>query len=170
MIVDKPEWVRHSGEGGLTAIYGLDVHPDGSRFVTAGGDSKVKVWNMAPVLDAAQEADESVPKLLATLTSHLSAVNAVRFNGTGLLIASGSDDATVMVSQLRPGQRMVFGSTDVNHENWQASALKLSEASCNITKTRHFVFKSAYCAFFCPKATPHLLCRRYCRTAVTRHP
>ena len=122
MLVDKPKWISHADENGATTpIYGLDIHPDGSRLATAGGDRKVKVWNMAPVRDAAMEADESVPKLLATLVIHVGAVNCVRFNRSGRFIASGSDDHNVMLFQLIPGQpRGVFGSSDVNLENWQA--------------------------------------------------
>ena len=46
MLVQKPEWVAHSGP-----IFSIDVHPDGTRFATAGADHKVKVWSLLPLLD-----------------------------------------------------------------------------------------------------------------------
>jgi hypothetical protein len=44
MLVCKPPWVRHYGEKNrLVAINSADVHPDGTRFATAGGDAKVQL-------------------------------------------------------------------------------------------------------------------------------
>ena len=43
-------------------------------------DMAVKIWNMDPVSNESSEEDESVPKLLATLTVHTGAVNAVRWH------------------------------------------------------------------------------------------
>jgi hypothetical protein len=39
----QPEWVCHNVEGAPNAIYSVDIHPDGSRFVTGGGGSIVHV-------------------------------------------------------------------------------------------------------------------------------
>ena len=74
VFISKPEWVTHDGQ----PIFSVDIHPDGTRFVTAGQDHAIKLWSMAPVLEESSEKDESVPKLLATLSDHLGAVNCAR--------------------------------------------------------------------------------------------
>ena len=119
MLVDKPPWVCHSGRD--NQIYGMDCSAEGARFVTAGGDHKVKIWALPPLLSAQAEAD-GAPKLLATLSDHFGAVNACRFTSSGRRLATGSDDKLVFVHELRAGQpRAVFGSTEpAAVENWQA--------------------------------------------------
>lgn len=91
--VDKPSWVSHGGQ----PIFSIDVHPDGSRFATAGQDHQVKLWALKPVVNIEAERDESEPQLLATLGGHLGAVNCVRWSVDGVLLASGSDDHLVMI-------------------------------------------------------------------------
>jgi protein HIRA/HIR1 len=81
----------HSG----TSIFSIDVHPSGKRFVTAGADQKVKVWNLVAAIDAHTESDNSVPRLLASLTDHFAPVNVARFAANGRFLASGSDDKLV---------------------------------------------------------------------------
>jgi protein HIRA/HIR1 len=124
MLVDKPPWVAH--DKACSDLYGIDVCPDGSRFATAGGDHKVKIWTLAPVLSAAAEASTSTPRLLATLADHFGPVNALRFSASGRRLATGSDDKLVLVHELRPGApRQVFGSADAPAvENWQARAAR----------------------------------------------
>jgi hypothetical protein len=36
MLVTRPDWVRHPGY----PILSIDIHPDGTRVATAGGDNK----------------------------------------------------------------------------------------------------------------------------------
>lgn len=64
-------------------ISSIHVHPDGTRFVTAGFDNKTKVWNLVPALNPLQEGARGTPKLLATLTDHFAAVNVARFSRCG---------------------------------------------------------------------------------------
>jgi|APGre2960657444_1045066.scaffolds.fasta_scaffold07982_3 protein HIRA/HIR1 len=120
MLVDKPPWVVHEEVG--KELYGIDVCADARRFATAGGDHKVKVWALPPVLTAAAEKDASSPRLLATLADHCGPVNALRFSHSGRKLATGSDDKLVLVHELRGGApRAVFGSTGPPAvENWQA--------------------------------------------------
>lgn len=61
-------------------ISAIHVHPDGTRFVTAGFDNKTKVWNLVPALNPLQEGARGAPRLLATLTDHFAAVNVARFS------------------------------------------------------------------------------------------
>lgn len=114
-------------------LFGLDVSPDGARFATAGGDHRVKVWSLAPVVDAASEAGGG-PRLLATLCDHFGPVNALRFSHSGSRLATGSDDKLVLVHERRPGPpRAVFGAADGPAvENW-AVALSLRGHANNVT-------------------------------------
>lgn len=38
---------RHGGGSGAAPMYSIDIHPDGTRFATAGGDGSVKIWSMS---------------------------------------------------------------------------------------------------------------------------
>jgi protein HIRA/HIR1 len=92
----KPDWVSHEGN----PIFSVAIHPDGSRFAT-GGQGKdsgvVVIWNMAPVRSAADEANSDIPKVLCELSNHLGCVNCVRWSVDGKWLASGGDDAIVMI-------------------------------------------------------------------------
>lgn len=94
MRLMRPRWVSHGGE----PLYTVDIHPDGSRVATAGFgtrtlgvcslgschgtpidplgctvvDTKIRIWNMAPIRDPKAEADSSVHRKLCVLTNHLS--------------------------------------------------------------------------------------------------
>ncbi|KAK9842260.1 hypothetical protein WJX81_003301 [Elliptochloris bilobata] len=129
MLVQKPEWVAHSGP-----VYSIDVHPGGTRFATAGSDHKVKVWSLLPLLDARLDGDIDCARLLATLSDHHAPVNAVRFSHDGRLLASGSDDKLICLYELREGTgSAAFGSADApSVENWRPIAA-LRGHSNNIT-------------------------------------
>ena len=120
VFMAKPAWVSHDGQ----PIFSVDVHPDGTRFATAGQDGSVKLWSLAPVLDEKSEDDEKVPRQLATLEGHQGAVNCARWSPDGKHLASGSDDALVMVWRLAgAGERLgavPFGSKAAKqHEKWR---------------------------------------------------
>ena len=78
-------------------IYSIDVHPKGTRFVTGGGDSKIKFWSRAPLTSSIKQVrysnadfcleEEEKVKLLAS-RDHTSPVNCVKFNHSGSLVAS----------------------------------------------------------------------------------
>ena len=139
MLIDKPPWARaclHVPLQVLTVrlqvqhdkkrapLYALDLSSDAARFATSGLDHLVKIWALAPVLSAEAEADAAQPKLLATLAEHFGPVNALRFSASGRRLASGSDDKSVFLHELRGGApRATFGSSEPPAvENWQASA------------------------------------------------
>jgi len=100
MKLYKPLWISHDGQ----AIFSVDIHPDGSRFATAGqGDGgnngKVIVWNMRPLLNEEDENNEEVPKALSIMDGHQACVNIVRWSRSGRYLASGGDDRFIMIWQ-----------------------------------------------------------------------
>eukprot|EP01102_Stenamoeba_stenopodia_P009772 TRINITY_DN2897_c0_g1_i2.p1 TRINITY_DN2897_c0_g1~~TRINITY_DN2897_c0_g1_i2.p1 ORF type:complete len:740 (-),score=152.32 TRINITY_DN2897_c0_g1_i2:777-2996(-) len=114
----KPTWINHQG----TPIYSIDIHPNGSRIATGGGDNKVKLWNIEPVKSEEKEKDKTVPKLLASMGNHLNAVNSVRWSHNGQHLASGSDDKTAFIwERTAAGGSMsnVFGEQDDVVEVWK---------------------------------------------------
>ena len=113
----KPEFVKHDGG---SPIFSVDCHPDGTRMATAGGDQKVKVWNLKSIKEREVEGDPNVPRVLATLGDHFNTVNCVRFSKNGRVLASGSTDTNVFLYERRQGPgRAAFGSSDApNVENW----------------------------------------------------
>ncbi|XP_028396728.1 protein HIRA-like [Dendronephthya gigantea] len=116
----KPAWVSQEGK----PIYSVDIHPDGSRFVTGGqGDDagKVVIWNMAPVRSEAQENNKEIPKLLCQMDNHLACVNSVRWSCSGTYLASGGDDKLIMIWQTGRylGITSSFGSKAMNVEQWR---------------------------------------------------
>ncbi|XP_063967555.1 protein HIRA-like [Lytechinus pictus] len=117
----KPPWVNHDGK----PIFGIDIHPDGTRFATGGqGDDsgRVIIWNMAPVIHEKDEKDENVPKLLCQMDNHLACVNCVRWSNNGYYLASGGDDRLLMVwKMMGTGTSSVFGSSVSNVEQWKCS-------------------------------------------------
>ncbi|XP_016511797.1 protein HIRA isoform X1 [Nicotiana tabacum] len=118
MIAEKPSWIRHEG----MQIFSIDIQPGGLRFATGGGDHKVRIWNMKCV-GRDLEADESTPKLLATLRDHFGSVNCVRWAKHGRYVASGSDDQVILVHERKPGSGTTeFGSGEPpDVENWKVT-------------------------------------------------
>lgn len=110
-----------------------------------GADNTVKIWSLRPLEDEEAEGgeeeeeerhekneknkdenkeernkdekkEERAPRLLATLTSHQLGVNCVRWAPDGELLASGGDDAVIMLWRLEAGTTTVFGQENI--ENW----------------------------------------------------
>ncbi|KIJ51707.1 hypothetical protein M422DRAFT_203025 [Sphaerobolus stellatus SS14] len=122
----KPSWVLHHDSGDKEhkkrlAIFSVHVHPDGSRIATGGLDAKVRIWSTKPILNEAAHEAGIPPPHLSTLTMHTGPVLTVRWANSGRWLASGSDDAVVMVWDLDPnGGGKVWGSDEVNVEAWKA--------------------------------------------------
>jgi len=113
MQLIKPFWITHSG----FPIFSCDINPDGRRFVTGGGDNKVKVWSLKPMLN---ENDNETPKLLSVLESHFSPVNCVRWSPNGRYIASGSDDKMILIWEfVSAAPTTVFGSNETIYEQYR---------------------------------------------------
>jgi len=79
MIIEKPFWISGAG-----AILSVHVHPDGTRFVTAGQDSIARVWSLS-VLSVNRRA--ASPNRLSKIANKatldaLAARSAGEVNGT----------------------------------------------------------------------------------------
>ncbi|KAG0201883.1 HIR complex subunit [Mortierella sp. GBA30] len=86
--------------------------------------AKVKIWNLAPIIDADKD-QEDARRHLCTMSLHNGAVLCVKWsNGEGKYLATGSDDMIVMIWQLDRSSESwggsSFGNTDgPNVENWR---------------------------------------------------
>ncbi|VBB85727.1 YALIH222S03e22650g1_1 [Yarrowia lipolytica] len=111
-------------------IYSLDLqkgkYHGGSRLATAGGDGNVRIWRVSkPETSDTDTIDNLSVEYLATLTKHEGAVNVVRFDPTGQLLASAGDDKTLVIWSLvtRNGEivppKKEFGRDDVDEESWK---------------------------------------------------
>ena len=90
------------------------------RFATGGqGDNsgRVVVWNMAPIRSESSETNPDIPKTLCEMTNHLGCVNCVRWSVDGKWLASGGDDAIVMIWQIKY-QGVGKSSFGTSHEQW----------------------------------------------------
>ncbi|KAL5717078.1 hypothetical protein ACHQM5_010151 [Ranunculus cassubicifolius] len=116
MIAEKPNWIKHEG----LQIFSIDIQPGALRFATAGGDHKVRIWNMICVAKEC-EGDQSTQRVLATLRNHFGSVNCVRWAKHGRYIASGSDDKVIHIHERKPGTgTSEFGSGEPpDVENWK---------------------------------------------------
>ena len=80
----------------------------------------VVIWNMSPIRSEPDEKNENVPKRLCELTNHLSCVNSVRWSRDGKYLASGGDDAIIMVWQICHQGAVIGGSFGGTvHEQWK---------------------------------------------------
>lgn len=76
-------------------LHGIDVSPDGSRVVSVGMEernSEIKVWNITE------------PPGDALLRSHTDRPNYLVFNPQGTLLATGSNDRTIKIWDVRTRQ------------------------------------------------------------------
>lgn len=93
---------------------------------TGHADGKVRIWQSAPLLEAAYDQKDYEP-LLSELQNHTSAVNIVRWSPDGRYLASGGDDKAVILWELRPGAassvRIASNDTFEPSENWQPKAV-----------------------------------------------
>ncbi|RWS28476.1 Protein HIRA-like protein [Leptotrombidium deliense] len=119
MRLVKPLWVNHDGH----PIFSVDIHPDGSRFATGGQGAdagRVIVWNMAPIINEADEGKENVPKLLCQMDNHLACVNCVRWSTNGKYLASGGDDKVVFIWSSAKANSNSFVCS-MNPEHWRCA-------------------------------------------------
>lgn len=119
----------HWHESGA-AIYSLCTQPDSAsqiqngqhieRLITGGGDNNARVWNI--VKDDTGEV--TGVEYLSTITKHTQAVNCVRFNPTGELLATASDDGSIMIWEKNEQIVREFGQ-DVEDDIKESWATKI---------------------------------------------
>ncbi|GEQ66516.1 hypothetical protein JCM33374_g179 [Metschnikowia sp. JCM 33374] len=101
-------------------VYSLDFQPSNKhcrRLATAGGDMNVRIWRIR-YSDSGEPQETSV-EYLSTLRKHSQAVNVVRFNHTGKLLASAGDDGMLIIWTLANSIVQEFGvQDDEMKESW----------------------------------------------------
>jgi chromatin assembly factor 1 subunit B len=100
-------------------VYSVHFQPnlDGTsshRLATGGGDNNVRIWRLN------KENDSVSVEYLSTLARHTQAVNAVRFDPKGEILATAGDDGTVLIWTLSKTIVKEFGQEEDDdiQESW----------------------------------------------------
>ncbi|XP_007423390.1 chromatin assembly factor 1 subunit B [Python bivittatus] len=105
-------------------VYSLDFQhgTDGkiNRLASAGVDTTVRIWKVEKGPDG-----KAIVEFLSNLARHTKAVNVVRFAPSGEILASGGDDAAILLWKLNDNKELeavAFQDDDddnqLNKENW----------------------------------------------------
>ncbi|XP_063812613.1 chromatin assembly factor 1 subunit B [Pseudophryne corroboree] len=103
-------------------VYSLDFQHGTSkvnRMASAGVDTAVRMWRVDKIEDG-----KAVVEFLASLVRHTKAVNVVRFSPNGEILASGGDDAAILLwklSESKEPEPTLFTEgeeSELNKENW----------------------------------------------------
>lgn len=104
-------------------VYSLDFQHGAAgrihRLASAGVDTAVRIWKVEKGPDG-----KAIVEFLSNLARHTKAVNVVRFSPTGEILASGGDDAVILlwkVNDNKEPEQIAFQDEDeaqLNKENW----------------------------------------------------
>ncbi|XP_021111944.1 chromatin assembly factor 1 subunit B isoform X2 [Heterocephalus glaber] len=89
------------------------------RLASAGVDTAVRIWKVEKGPDG-----KAIVEFLSNLARHTKAVNVVRFSPTGEILASGGDDAVILlwkVNDNKEPEQIAFQDEEeaqLNKENW----------------------------------------------------
>lgn len=112
----------NKGSSSKCAIYSVDVHPDGTKFATAGGDGTVRIWNTGSLFVATKNSKSS---------------GAAHFDATtGAYVSSSSSDDNASDSsssndhsETGQGNKEKNGSNKKNDGNESSSSSSSSLAA-----------------------------------------
>ncbi|XP_062862067.1 chromatin assembly factor 1 subunit B isoform X2 [Trichomycterus rosablanca] len=101
-------------------VYSMDFQQNAeariNRLATAGVDTTVRMWRVDTGPDG-----KAVVEFLSNLARHTKAVNVVRFSPTSEILASGGDDAAILLWKVNdskePEQTPVFQEDEDNQHN-----------------------------------------------------
>ncbi|KAM6222354.1 chromatin assembly factor 1 subunit B [Rhynchocyon petersi] len=104
-------------------VYSLDFQPGAAgqihRLASSGVDTIVRIWKVEKGPDG-----KAIVEFLSNLARHTKAVNVVRFSPSGEILASGGDDAVILlwkVNDNKEPEQIAFQEEDeaqLNKENW----------------------------------------------------
>nr|XP_048278697.1 chromatin assembly factor 1 subunit B [Myodes glareolus] len=104
-------------------VYSLDFQHAAAcrihRLASAGVDTAVRIWKVEKGPDG-----KAIVEFLSNLARHTKAVNVVRFSPTGEILASGGDDAVILLWKMNDSKEpepSAFQEEDeaqLNKENW----------------------------------------------------
>ncbi|ODV63718.1 Cac2p [Ascoidea rubescens DSM 1968] len=104
-------------------IYSCHFQPNNQnthskRLATAGGDNNVRIWSLTYSNDFKQITSI---EYRCTLSKHTQAVNVVRFDPKGQILATAGDDGALLIWTLSDKIIKEFGSNDIDQDDQKES-------------------------------------------------
>lgn len=93
------------------------------KLFTSGGDNKVRIWNLNTIKSTTHESCFKIDTIdfLTSLQQHEQAINVIRFNSKGDILASAGDDGQILLWKKnldgQTNRRTPFGVTTDDYNN-----------------------------------------------------